>query len=235
MPTLSLTLVVLKEIIVSLFLLSLIPLIKKNKYITDSSIIGKLKILFVCGLSIPLIFFIFGIIFPEGRDDYTKGLVENPALNFIISGSLSLLIGALCILIILMLYELVMFNRKRLFVTNFKILIFFSIIYVLWTNFKGFSSGQIPKDILGTGALPLSTGNVIDIIVVLLIIFISLKSSWVASGRDFRASDKAIPPNSNSRPCVMRSAPWRAKAWAISWPITTARPASFCATGSSPV
>jgi len=180
MPPLSLTLGVLKEIIVSLFLLSLIPLIKRNKYITDSSIIGKLKILFVCGLFITLIFFIFGIIFPGGIDDYTKGLVENPALNFIISGSLSLLIGVLCILIILMLYELVMFNRKRLFVRNFKILIFLSIVYILWTNFKGFSSGQIPKGILGTGALPLSTGNVIDIIVILLIIFISLKSSWVA-------------------------------------------------------
>ncbi|NVM03439.1 MAG: hypothetical protein HWN67_14005, partial [Candidatus Helarchaeota archaeon] len=166
---------ILKEIIVILLLLSLIPVIKKSKYITELSIIGKLKMLFLCGLSIFLIFSILNIIFPRGRNYYLSGLVDNSFLNFILSGFVSLLIGGLCIIIILMLYELIMFSKKRFTVINFKMLVFLSILYIIWMNFKGFSSGQIPKDILIGGQV-----NVIGILVVLSIILNSLKSSWVA-------------------------------------------------------
>lgn len=170
----SITLGILKEIIVFLFLLSLVPLIKKNKYITDSSILGKLKILFLCGLSLFLIFIFLGFMFPRGESDYLKGIVDNPPLNFILTGFVSLLIGAICIVIIVMLYELIIFHRKRVTILNFKILILLSIAYIIWTNFKGFSSGQIPEDIL-TG----EPRNVLGALAYISIFLNSFKSSWV--------------------------------------------------------
>ena len=68
-----------------------------------------------------------------------------------------------------------MFRVKKLTLLNFKILTFLSVLYVFWINFKGFSSGEIYRDILTGG----SSVDAVGILLYISIILNSLKSSWV--------------------------------------------------------
>ena len=62
----------------------------------------------------------------------------------------------------------------------------------------------------------------------------SCGNCWVWAGLVASAVARASPPICATSCCDMRSFQCWAMAWAISWPITTARPVSSCVTGRIP-
>ncbi len=167
---------ILKEIIIIILLSSLIPIIKNHKYIRDSGITGKLKILFLCAITMFSIYLIIKIIFsPQEIEHGLTGPVGSSFLGTVILGIISLIIGLLCIVTILILYELILFRRKRFFINNFKVLILLSIIYIFSINYMGFSSGKIPKISLASDHI-----FIINVLIFISIQVNALKSSWVA-------------------------------------------------------
>lgn len=175
MQTLNLTFQITKEILVFLFVILVFILVVKNKYLSNSTLITKLKILFLCGILIPLIYFSFTIFFPEGNNNYFNGLTANRVINSIFSGIFSILISSICIVILIMIYELLMFRRKKHTERNFKILIFFFIVYIFWTNVTILSLQRPPGDLI-----PKEIDiNILWGIILLPILLDLLKSSWV--------------------------------------------------------
>ena len=183
MLALTSTLAIFKELLIILFLFSIIPIFKKIKYFQKSGIIEKLSILFICGISIRVLFFLFDFILPITDADSIENLLSESTSLFIITGVFSLLIGALCIISVLVMYELLMFNRKRFTTFNFKILIFLAIMNIAWLKLGGVQQGASIPDTVTTffrGVNQDGFGAFLLILVYITILINALKSSWVA-------------------------------------------------------
>jgi len=185
MGFLDLTFKIVKEILVFLLLFSAIFSLSKNKYFSGLSIITKLKVLLLCGVSLTLVYAIFTLFFPGTENEYQTGLVNIPVLNIILSGIFSLLIGVIYLIAVVAISELMLCFRKKYTVLNLKILVFLSFLYIIWANLKGGISPQINMGngflfkLLNDTIINETVFNVFEGIVIFSILLNSFRSGWV--------------------------------------------------------
>ncbi len=182
MPSVNALLIIAKELLIIVLLLSVIPLIKRLKYFQDSNIRTKLKLLFLCGIMLRIFYAVMDLGIFDPMLPGIENALNSSLFTFVISGFFSIATGIICMTVIFILYDLLVFRPGRRTGFLFKAFIFFSILYIFWINIKNMT-GSLPP---GKFDFLFSVSGENDVIMLTLGIFVSLfivlnsfKCTWV--------------------------------------------------------
>ena len=82
MPSLNALLIIAKELLIVVLLLSVIPLIKRLKYFKDANIRKKLRLLFFCGISLGILYGVLDLSIPDPLSPNIETVLNNSFFTF---------------------------------------------------------------------------------------------------------------------------------------------------------
>lgn len=167
-------LIFLREIILLLGLLLLIPGLKQLKWVSSKDILIKIRTLFFCVLGVFIAWLVFPSMAQDSRDFYT---IFGPTQYHLLALISSLLSTGLGLVMLLVLRDLIYLRRKKTTHRNFVLLLLILLIYCGYTLVQYYQSESDTNSIeslarsgIGTGLLALQ---------IMFMVINSFRNSWI--------------------------------------------------------
>ena len=168
-------LMVIREGILILAILTIIPILKDLKWVTSKNILIKTRTLFLCVLGI----YISSFLLPRGlADPRDYHAVQAPFYQLVLTTIISIGCTGLGILILIILQDIIYFRRRKSTHRNFRLLLLVILVFCAFTIIQYYRSEthfNSPKALSNSGTV----GLILLVLTIMLMVINSFRNSWI--------------------------------------------------------